>query len=172
MVRAVLLFAVLLGGCAPSARDVAIADLDLGDMQTVQAIRNKLSEQEGRAFASYIVRHHVKSAKFCGRPLLRSDGKEPETVGEAVDLAMRRDALELGAQMAVWAPKHPRELARQAWDDLIRDRDIKIDAQARLRMQYGDGAIHQPEWKSLEASLAEIDRQLVSMKPTVFGSGG
>lgn len=172
MARAALLFAVLLGGCAPSARDIALADLDLSDMQTVEAIRNQLSEQDGQAFASYIVRHHVKSANFCGQPLKRSDGKGPETVGEAIDLAMRRDALELGAQMAAWAPKHPRELARQQWDDLVRDRDIKIDAQTRLRMQYGDDAMHQPEWKALEASLAEIDRKLVSMKPRVFGSPG
>lgn len=171
MARAALLFVVLLGGCAPGARNIALADLDLRDMQTVQAIRNQLSPQDGQAFANFIVRHHVKSANFCGRPLVRPDGKAPETVGEAIDLAVRRDAMEVQTQMAAWAPKHPREIARETWDDLVRDRDIRTDSQTRLRMQYGDGAVRHPEWADLESSLAEIDRKLVAMKPTIFGSG-
>lgn len=171
MARAALLFVVLLGGCAPGARNIALADLDLRDMQTVQSIRSQLGREDGQAFASYIVRHHVKSANFCGRPLVTSDGKAPETVGEAIDLAVRRDAMELQAQLAVWAPKHPRELARETWDDLVRARDIRIDAQTRLRMQYGDGAARRPEWAPLASSLAEIDRKLVAMKPAIFASG-
>ncbi len=172
MARAALLFTILLGGCAPSARDIALAEIDLRDMQTVQSIRTQLSDQDARAFASFVVRHHVKSAGFCGRPLQNSQGKPPATVGEAIDLAVRRDAMELQASMAALAPKHPRELAREAWDNLVRERDIGIDAQTRLRMQYGDAAIRRPEWARLEASIAEIDRKLVAMRPAIFGAGG
>ncbi len=171
MARAALLFVILLGGCAPAARDIALADLDLRDMQTVQAIRTQLGEQDARAFASFVVRHHVKSAGFCGQPLQDSRGKPPETVGEAIDLAVRRDALELQAKMAALAPKHPRELAQEAWDDLVRERDLGVDAQSRLRMEYGDAAVRRPEWARLEASLAEIDRKLAAMRPSLFGAG-
>lgn len=168
MTRAILLFLVLLGGCAPGARDIALSDLNLSDMQQIQSIRNQLGPQDGRAFANYIVRHHVASVNYCGRPLLGAHGKPPETVGEAIDLAMRRDALELGAALAASAPKHPRQLARDEWDSLIRDRDIKVDARARLHDQFGDKASRRPEWASLEAQLSEIDRKLVAMKPVVF----
>lgn len=171
MPRAFLLFVVLLGSCAPAPRDIVLADIDLGDMQAVQSIRNRLGAEEARAFASFVVRHHLKSANFCGQPLLGANGRVPETVGEAIDLAAQRDAMERAALLAAQAPKHPRQLAKEAWDNLIRDRDIKIDAQARLRSQYGEAAAGRPEWAPLQKRLAEIDRELVAMKPIVFGSG-
>lgn len=170
MTRFILLFVVVLGGCAPSARDIALSDLNLRDMQQIQTIRNQLGPQDGRAFANYVMRHHVTSANYCGRPLLSAHGQPPETVGEAIDLAMRRDALELKAVLAATAPKHPRQLARAEWDSLIRDRDMKVDARARLHDQFGERASRRPEWASLEIQLAEIDRKLVAMKPLVFGA--
>jgi len=172
MARLLLLFVVLLGGCAPGARDIALSEINLRDMQQVQTIRNRLGSQDGRAFANYVMRHHVSSVNYCGRPLLSAQGKAPETVGEAIDLAMRRDALELRALLVTTAPKHPRQLAREAWDSLIRDRDIKVDARAKLHDRFGEDARRRPEWVSLEAQLAEIDRKLVAMKPAVFGAGG
>ena len=171
MVRAVLLFILMLGGCSPGARDIALSELNFRDMQQIQTIRQQLGPQDGRAFANYVLRHHVTSANYCGRPLMGADGKAPETVGEAIDLAMQRDALELQALLASAAPKHPSQLAREAWDNLIRDRDIKVDARAQLHDRFGEQASRRPEWASLEAQLAEIDRKLVAMKPQVFGSG-
>lgn len=171
MTRAILLFVLLLGGCAPGARDLALSELNLRDMQQIQAIRQQLGPQDGRAFADYVTRHHVTSANYCGRPLMDAHGKAPETVGEAIDLAMRRDALELQALLASTAPKHPRQLAREAWDSLIRDRDIKVDARAQLHALFGEQASRRPEWASLDAQLAEIDQKLVAMKPAVFGPG-
>ena len=170
MTRFFLLFVALLGGCAPGARDTALSDLNLRDMQQIQTIRNQLGPQDGRAFANYVMRHHVASANYCGRPLLSAHGQPPETVGEAIDLAMRRDALELKAVLAATAPKHPRQLARDEWDSLIRDRDMKVDARARLHDQFGERASRRPEWASLETQLAEIDRKLTAMKPLVFGA--
>lgn len=171
MARAVLLFVCLLGGCAPAARDIALSDIDLGDMQTVRTIRNQLEPKDGIAFANYVIRHRAKSANYCGQPLLGADGKAPVTVGEAVDLAARRDAAERWALMDSQIPKSPRRLAKEKWDSLTRDRDMTIDAQTRLRMEYGDRAMRRPEWKPLEIKIAEIDRKLIAMKPTVFGSG-
>ncbi len=170
MARIFLLFAVLLGGCAPGARDIALSDVNFRDMQQVQTIRNRLGPQDGRVFANYVVRHNAASVNYCGRPLMGAHGKAPETVGEAIDLAMLRDALEAKALLAATAPKHPRQLARDEWDSLIRDRDIKVDARARLHDQFGEEARRRPEWASLETQLAEIDRKLVAMKPEVFGA--
>ncbi|OWQ97057.1 hypothetical protein CDQ92_08210 [Sphingopyxis bauzanensis] len=139
-------------------------------MQTVRTIREQLAPQDGIAFANYVIRHHAKSASYCGKPLLDADGKAPATVGDAIDLAVRRDAMEQAALLASQAPKHPLQLAREEWDMLQRDRDIVIDTQTRLRSEFGDGASRRPEWASLVTRSAEIDRKLVAMKPTVFGA--
>lgn len=171
MTRTFLLFVSLLGGCAPEARNIALSEIDLSDMQTVRTIRDQLGPQDGAAFVNYVVKHHVKSASYCGQPLLNTEGEAPDTVGEAIDLTARRDALERQVVVGMQAPFHPRELAKEQWDDLIRSRDLMIDAQARLRLEFGDGAKLRPEWRSLETRMAEIDRKLVAMKPTVFGSG-
>ena len=171
MTRTFLLFVGLLGGCTPAVRDIALSDIDLSNMQTVQTIRERLSPQEGAAFADYVVRHHIKSAHYCGQPLLNNDGEAPDTVGEAVDLTVRRDAGDRSILVAAQPPAHPRELAKDHWDKLIRNRDNIIDAQARLRLEYGDDAKRRSDWMSLETRMIEIDRNLLAIKPNVFGSG-
>lgn len=170
MTRTFMLFVGLLGGCTPAARDIALSDIDLTNMQTVRTIQDRLSSQDGAAFADYAVRHHIKSANYCGQPLLNNDGEAPDTVGEAVDLTARRDAVNRPVLVAAQTPSHPRELAKEQWDKLIGNRDTIIDAQDRLRLQYGDGAKRRLDWISLETKLVEIDRKLVAMKPNVFGS--
>lgn len=170
MARTIFLFVGLLAGCAPETRDIALADIDLKDMQTVQTIRADLQPQEGIAFANYVARHHIASAEFCGQPLLRSDGKAPTTIGEAIDLAMLRDAAEHRASMEAKRPKHPRKLAREEWDKLILERDIVIDAQTRLRAEFGVGIEQRRDWKSLESRMTAVNKRLVALKPSVFGS--
>jgi len=171
MSRTFLLFVGLLGGCTPAARDIVLSDIDLSNMQTVQTIRDRLSPQDEAAFADYVVRHHIASANYCGQPLLNNDGEAPHTVGEAVDLTSRRNAMDRHELAAARTPVHPRELAKEQWDRLIRDRDTIIDAQDRLRWQYGDGAKRRSDWVSMETKMVEIDRKLVAMKPNVFGPG-
>lgn len=171
MTRTFLLFVGLLGGCTPAARDIALSDIDLSNMHTVRTIQDRLSTQDSAAFADYVVRHHIKSANYCGQPLLNNDGEAPDTVGEAADLTARRDAQDRPVLVAEKTPTHPRELEKERWDKLIRNRDTIIDAQDRLRLQYGDGAKRRSEWMSLETRLVEIDRKLVAMKPDVFGFG-
>lgn len=171
MTRTFLLLVGLLGGCAPAARDISLSDIDMSNMQTVRAIRDQLSPKDGVAFADYVVKHHAESANYCGEPLLDDDGEAPDTVGEAVDLTARRDAADRQVLVAARAPSHPREQAKEQWDNLIRNRDIIIDAQARLRLEYGNGAKRRPEWVPLETRMVEIDRKLVAMKSSVFGPG-
>lgn len=171
MTRMVLLFIGLLAGCSPQARDIALADVDLRNMQTVSAIRAQLAPREQIAFANFVVRHHISSANFCGQPLVGSGGQSPATVGEAVDLAMRRDAAEQQALVEASKPKHPRQRAKEEWDNLIIARDILLDSQSRLRMEHGDKALRRSDFLSLTTKMAEIDQKLVAVKPIVFGSG-
>lgn len=169
MARFVFLFAALLVGCAPDAKKMALADIDLGNMQSVQAIRSQLGPHDGAAFASYVIRHHRLSVNFCGQPPINSDGKEPTTVGEAIDLAMLREAAERQASRDAKRPKHRRELAREQWTYLISQRDTAIDAQSRLRMQFGDEAELRPEWKSSEIRMNAINQKLRTIKSAAFG---
>lgn len=170
MTRMIFLFIGLLAGCAPQARDIALADVDLRDMQAVAAIRAQLQPQERAAFANFIVRHHISAANFCGHPLINASGRAPETIGEAVDLAMVRDAAEARALAEASQPKHPRQSAKEEWDNLITARDIMMDSQSRLRIEHGEKVVSRSEWITLTKKMAEIDRKLVAMKPVVYGT--
>ena len=170
MSRAVLLFVAALLGCSPEVRGIELAELDLTDMETVRDIRSRLDDAERAAFASYVAKHHLRAAAFCGRPLIGTDGQGPKTVGEAIDLTIARDARDRRALVEASRPPHPREVARRSWDDLISERDGLIDAQSRLLEVHGQAGEGSPEWKALEARKLEVDRRLAELKPRVFGS--
>jgi hypothetical protein len=169
--RGVLLLVAALLGCSPEVKDIELKELDLTDMETVQDIRARLDKAEGAAFANYVAKHYVRSAAFCGRPLVTPDGQPPATVGEAIDLTKARDAQDRQALEEAARPRHPREVAKQEWDELISERDTIIDAQSRLLEVSGRGAQRSTEWKALEASKLELDRRLAEMKPRVYGPG-
>lgn len=169
MARAIILLAALLSGCASGARDIKLSDVDLSNMTTVQNIRSRLTPNEGVAFANFVVRHRIGSAGFCGQPLLDTKGRAPATIGDAIDLALLRDAAERQATIEARRPKHPRQLAMEEWDRLVFARDVAIDAQSRIRTEYGEGAERRPEWKKLELRLTDINHKLVRMKPELFG---
>ncbi len=170
MTRLVFLFLGLLAGCVPQARDIRLADVDLNNMQMVREIRAGLEPKEAIAFANYVVRHQARSANYCGQPLVTMNGKEPMTIGEAVDLSILRDAQERLASIEAKKPKRPGQIAKENWDQLIWARDMLLDFQSRLRSEHGDRALLRPEWKQTEAKMAEIDKKLVAMKPVVFGT--
>lgn len=169
-VVAVIAGLILLMGCAPDPRSVELSDVDLSDMRTVQAVRAQLSAEDGAAFATYLVKHHIASANFCGRSLAGPDGKPPETIGEAIDFALAREIEDRRALAMASKPLHPRELAQQHWDTLVSERDFLIDAQSLLHAQHGTAAERLSEWSSIESRRADVDRRLLELKPTVFGS--
>lgn len=171
MTRSAALIAglIVLMGCASDARSVKLSDVDLSDMRTVQQVRAQLGAEEGVAFANYVVKHHIASANFCGRLLIGSDGKPPETIGEAIDLALAREAEVRRALEMANEPKHPREVAHQRWDKLISEREYLVHAQVVMRGKHGAAAERQSEWSSIETRMADVDRRLVEMKPRVFG---
>ena len=160
----------LLLGCASDAKSIKLDDVDLSDMGIVQGIRAQLSVEDGATFANYVVKHSVSSQNFCGRPLIGASGKPPETVGQAIDLTLVRDAEERKALIDARKPKTSWELKQAKWDDLIFERDMLIDAQTMLRTKHGPAAEGLLEWKSIEVRKADIDRRLSRMKSDVFGS--
>ena len=172
MSRGVLLVVAALLGCSPEARDIELEGLDLTDMETVQDIRARLDDADRAAFASYVAKHYLRSAAFCGRPLVTSDGQPPATVGKAIYLTRARDAEDRQALEAAARPRHPREVAKQEWDELISERDAVIDAQSQLLEGKGAEAQRSKEWKTLEARKLELDQRLVEMKPRAFGPEG
>ena len=169
--RGVLLLVAALLGCSPEVREIELAELDLTDMTTVQDIRARLDKAEGAAFASYVAKHYVRSAAYCGRPLVTADGEPPATVGEAIDLTLTRDAEDRRALEEAAGPRHPRELAKQEWDELISERDTVIDAQSRLLEVGGTASQSSREWKTLEARKLKLDGRLAELKPRAFGTG-
>ena len=160
----------MLSGCAPDVRSTELSRIDLTDMKTLQEIRSRLSPEEGAALASYAIRHSASSHSFCGEALLGSNGKPPETVGEAIELALVRDAAERRQAVEAARPKTPLDNARDRWETLISERDMVIDAQSMLRAKHGLRAESLHEWKALGARLADVDERLVKLKPQLSGS--
>lgn len=173
MIRAVTLLAILcsLAGCASDPKAMNLAEVDLDDPNAVQDIRVRLDVPDRQAFNDFVFRHYTASAHFCGRALIRRDGKPPETVGEAITLTLIRQAKERRDASKATRPKTPRERARERWDDLISERDMLIDAQALLREKHGPVAHNLSEWRATEARLGAIDKGLIAIKPQVFGAG-
>lgn len=173
MIRAVTLLAILcsLAGCASDPKTMKLAEVDLDDPNAIQEIRVRLDVPDRQAFNDFVFRHYTASAHFCGRALIRRDGKPPETVGEAITLTLIRQAKERQDTSKAARPKTPRERARERWDDLISERDMLIDAQALLREKHGPAAHNRSEWRATEARLGAIDKGLIAIKPQVFGAG-
>ena len=166
-----LLSLVLLSSCATDTRSIQLADIDFRDMRAVQDIRGGLSPKDGVAFANYVVRHRSSSSRFCGRLLTGLDGRQPETVGEAIDLAKARELEERAAAEKQSRPKHPLELAQIEWDELIAERDILIDEQTLLRAEHGPAAERSIEWTSIQTKMTEIEDRLLAIKPKLYGPG-
>lgn len=173
MIRAVTLLAILssLAGCASDPKTMKLAEVDLDDPNAIQEIRVRLDVPDRQAFNDFVFRHYTASAHFCGRALIRRDGKPPETVGEAITLTLIRQAKERQDTSKAARPKTPRERARERWDDLISERDMLIDAQALLREKHGPVAHNLSEWRATETRLGAIDKGLIAIKPQVFGAG-
>lgn len=172
MNRALPLVAILLlfAGCAPAVKSLSLADINLDDPHAVSQIGSQLSEADRAALATYIVRHRAGGRHFCGRPLLRSDGRTAQTVGEAIQLTVAREREQREADAKLREPGTSHGRARERWDDLASQRDTLLDAQSRLREQSGSAAEQTAEWKRLADRLADIDARLERLRPVVFGS--
>jgi hypothetical protein len=172
MPRVTLILLLLLSACATEVRSKRIADVDLADMEVVRALGQEMTETDRAAFNTFVVKHVATSARFCGRTLLRPDGREPTTIGEAIDLTRARETEIRKALLAAQAPKTPRQLLEERWKRLTSERDLMIDHQTWLTAEHGPAAKQLPEWKSLQVGLAENGRQMMKIRPLIAGNGG
>lgn len=165
MTRAVVLIAMLFGlaGCASDPKSVRLADVDLTDMSTVRDIRAGLGPKEGIAFANYVVKHVSTSSNFCGHVLLGPQGKPPSTIGEAIEFTLAKDAEDRRASQMVTKLRPFWELEQQR-SQLANQRDLLLDLQGRLRAENGARVVRLSRWRSIEASLADVNRRLAQLK--------
>lgn len=86
-----------------------LAEVDLSNMTVVQQLGSELSPADRAAFTTYVAIHAAFAAGTCGLRLGGPDGKEPETIGEAIQVmhdrtARMERALYEARQPAVAAP--------------------------------------------------------------------
>jgi hypothetical protein len=165
MTRPVVLIAMLLVlvSCASDPKSIPLGDVDLSDMSTVQEIRSRLDAKEGVAFANYVVKHISTSSSFCGNLLLGPKGKPPSTIGEAIEFTLAKDAEDRRASQMAIKLKPYWEL-EQKKNQLANQRDLLVDMQGILRAEHGAGAVRLSRWRSIETSLAEVNRRLAELK--------
>ncbi|HEV2078347.1 MAG TPA: hypothetical protein VGR19_00400 [Allosphingosinicella sp.] len=85
--RWLLSVAALLGSCGgPDVRETKISDIDFSDQAAIQKVAQELEPRDRQHFDFYVFRR-TAGVGMGGTEITRSDGKAPETVGEAVDLA-------------------------------------------------------------------------------------
>lgn len=158
----VLALALLLSSCAGDVRATRLADVDLSNMSVVRNLARRLPTNERAALATYVVRHRVTSSGFCGRKLVGHGGREPHTVGEAIDLTTSRQAEDARreAQKPAWAHR---------WEALTRERDRLMDRQSLLLAEHGSAAHERQDWAGLQAMLAENGRAMTDLRSGASG---
>lgn len=157
-----LSFALLLSlsACAPDPLSRELASLDLADMGVVQNLGRNLAPDERVAFNTYIAIHRPDGPGFCGERLVDKQGKEPATVGEAINLTLARIEADKALRRAAAQPKSPAEMAQEKKEFLLAQREQIEVRRSLLFAQYGPDAERMPEWREIDRELAEYDRQL------------
>jgi hypothetical protein len=87
-----IVLALLICGCTDNVRDLRLAQVDLTNIATVREMGDSLSPPERAALLTYAAIHAPSSTGFCGKKLQDGFGQEPETIGDAIDLTLRRAA--------------------------------------------------------------------------------
>ncbi len=147
----------LSSSCANDVKSIRLANVDLSDSSVVHKLGQGLRGAERAALSTYVFRHRVQSAGFCGKKLVDHEGGGPTTIGEAIDLTIARQDADARreAQKPVWA---------QRWEELTRERDRLIDRQGFLLAEHGSAARQTLDWETLEASLTENGRALTNLR--------
>lgn len=156
---------LLLAACAPDARDIALADVDLGNMEVVREIRRQLPAEDRPVFGTYVVRHAVSSPSFCGEVLVDSGGREPRTIGEAIALTVMREEELRRERLAAKRPPTAAEALRREREGLIAQKEALIGRRTYLYSLHGPAAEQLPEWRKMAEQEAEYDAELRALEP-------
>lgn len=166
-----IVLAFLLSACAQDPLSVRLAEVDLSDAAVMQDLARGLSPKDKAALIIYQTVHSPSSTGFCGQRLVGRDGEEPRTIGDAINLTLRREAQLRTARIEAERPKTAAELAREQWDGLIVERELLIARQSALLVNHGPAAKRLSEWNSLETKMTESDRKLAALRPEMESAG-
>jgi hypothetical protein len=143
-----------LSACGQDARSVRLGDVDLTKSATVRDVRERLSPADRPAFAIYVTRHLVYGAGFCGQRLTDTEGREPATVGEAIDQTRAREVVIAAAARQERRTLTPAEQTRSTRQALIERNDQLISRQALLSATKGPAAERSAEWQTITDELS------------------
>lgn len=156
---------LLLAACSQDPRGIELAEVNLADMDVVQEIRGKLPPEDRPVFGTYVVRHAVTSPSFCGEVLVDRNGRQPRTIGEAIDLTVLREEEDRRERLAAKRPLTAAEAVRSQREFLIGQKEALIGRRTLLDATHGPAARKMPEWEEIEAELADYDAQLAALQP-------
>jgi len=130
--------------CGGDVRDTKIVDIDLSEMSEIQAVANQLEPDEREAFGLYVMNRTVGSIVMPGQEIVRSDGRAPDTVREAIALAKVRKA------------------KQDMRNKLMSERNALVDRHNALMPDDGSGLPEEKraEWDRQEKQIAEFDAKL------------
>ncbi len=155
-----------LSACGDDLREHRLAQYDFADMSVVSSVSAQLDKQERGIFRTYAIQHLASSAKFCGEKLVSVDGREPVTIGDAIDFTVareKRDA-ELRAAQDInnYSPAAQRYIRIE---ELTEARDEVIHLREIYRMVEGDPPdIEQhKQWQEFERQISEIEAKLAEL---------
>ena len=87
--RIAILISLFLAACGQDVRTLRVDDVDLADMAVVQQLAQQLDAEDRTAFTTFAAIHGRAASGNCG---LTRDGRQPETIGEAIELMRARIA--------------------------------------------------------------------------------
>ena len=151
-------FSAAVAGCAPSARDLSLAGLDLANGATLALLQKQLPQNDRAALGTYALLHWPKSKFYCGEAIGGSRALAA-AVGQAIDQTrayeanlqlaqakVQSGAVELGGQTA------DKQLVTRI-EQLVYERDM-------LYAQMGPAGEASPRGAQIKAGLTELRGQL------------
>lgn len=151
----VALCAVLLSGCG-DIHSTRLTPDALENPSKIQQIANRLPPDEREMFGRYVMNRGMSGTGFV-KPLVRQDGKDPETVAEALDVVRAFDARE--KKIAAIRDEKAEKLAAH---QIIMDALDKASVESGYRSAEVDAYNNSIRVK--EAIEAEYDRREAAVK--------
>lgn len=117
--RIAISLSLLLAACGQDVRVLRLDEVDLTDMAEVQRLGQDLNPADRSAFTTFVAIHGRAAAGNCGLTLGGRDGKEPETVGEAIRAMQLRLAQVQPTLAAAGRPGAPAQTASTQPDGYV-----------------------------------------------------
>ena len=119
---AIAMATLLLAACGGDVRDTKITPELLEKPELAAKVANRLEPADREIFGRYLMGRLVSATPLgaLGKPLVNSEGKDPATVGEAIDLMKKADQLQVRRDALI--------AERQAKEDELRKKREGLSA--------------------------------------------